>query len=525
MTKQRVPKVLTSYLFFSGICLHLLLIVALLTPSLVLHEPLNFFLERTANHLNYHGGSSNQRYLGKLLLKYLPINDWKMPQISQLPLLSTLDNWQGQGASKQINYMAQQYQGEKPLPPTQGFFDSPPNRTKLVHTTKELLDAIKYVEPGDTIQLIAGRYTINQQYISINRDGLATAPITIRSSQLGNVKIDLNALEGFNINAPYWVFENLEIQGTCLRHSSCEHAFHIVGNGHSFVLRNNKIYDFNAPIKVNGIKVKAKMIFPNHGLIEKNSIYNTTPRKTNNPVNLININGADNWVVRSNLISDFAKQGGNRISHGAYMKGNSNNGVFEKNLIICEHTLLADIGTRIGLSFGGGGTGKQFCRDKTCEAEHSNGIIRNNIILNCSHDVAIYLNKAKNTQIYNNLTFNSLGIDIRYNTSSATIYDNILSGRIKNRNGGTYEANNNLIDQDCIASNRQFSYCSFVDWYWDILNADTGLKQQESKILQQGTNNQLNTDFCNNPRNQEKIDIGPVQYSNNLTCSADKLIF
>ena len=477
--------------------------------------------------MQHSGGSSNQRYLGKLLLQYLPINDWKTPQLSQIPQLNNLQKWQGQGASKNITYTKQQYDGNIPLQPTIGSYQSNPSQTKIVYTSKDLLNAIKYIKAGETILLMPGTYDIKKRYITIKQPGLPTAPITIRSAQLGLVKINLNTSEGFQIHAPFWVFENLEIQGKCSHHDICEHAFHIVGNGHSLVLRNNKIYDFNSPIKVNGAnvkgKVKGKITFPDNGLIENNSIYNISPRNTNNPVNLININGADNWTVRSNLISDFSKQGGNSISHGAFMKGNSNHGIFENNLIICEHTLPADLGTRIGLSFGGGGTGQQYCRDHNCEAEHTNGIIRNNIILNCSHDIGIYLNKAKNTEIYNNLLFNTLGIDVRFNSSSAAIYNNIISGRIKSRDGGTYTADTNLIDQDCIAPDREFSYCSFIDWYWDILNANTSLKQSGSKILQQGKAVQLSTDFCNNPRKPEKIDIGPIQYSNNQKCSADKM--
>jgi parallel beta-helix repeat protein len=149
--------------------------------------------------------------------------------------------------------------------------------------------------------------------------------------------------------------------------------------------------------------------------------------------------------------------------------------------------------------------------------------MRNNIILNCSHDVGIYLNRSKNTEIYNNLVFNSLGIDLQYSTSTATIYNNILSGRIKTRNGAKYSAQNNLIDQDCIAPNRQFSSCSFIDWYWDIINADLEIRKIEKKIIGTGINSPLAKDFCENLKQINKTDIGPIQYSNNLACSPDKM--
>jgi len=523
----KTPKSLINYLYTTGIFLHIAILGALITAPLIIHEPLAFFIERTANYLNHSGGSAKQRHLGRLLLQYLPINDWQSPQISQLPLLTSLENWKGQGASKKISYSVQQYLGRKPLKPVYGVYKGDVKKTKMVYNSKEFITALNHAKPGDTIQLMPGSYPIKQRYINIKQAGLSTDPIIVRSAQLGTVKIELTSSEGFHILAPYWVFENLEIQGHCTKkmHGYCDHAFHVTGNGHSFVLKNNKIHDFNSAVKVNGSSVNGKSVYPDYGLIEKNSFYNTTPRYTNSPVNLLNINSANNWVVRSNLISDFSKKGGNNlVSFGAYMKGNSHNGLFENNLIICEHTLPADLGIRIGLSFGGGGTGTRFCRDTNCDSEHTNGIMRNNIILNCSHDIGIYLNKAKNTKIYNNLIFNSLGIDARFNTTSAFIYNNIISGRIKSRNGGTYTSQNNLIDQDCIAPDRLFSNCSFIDWYWDVINADLELRQVENRKLKTVLiQDNLKTDFCNNPRNYNESYIGPIEYGNNLNCLPDKM--
>jgi len=521
-----LPKFLTNYLYRSGVFFHILLIVALLTPTLIFKEPLGFFLERTANHLNHSGSSSKQRYLGKVLLEYLPINDWNKKQIDQSSLLTSLHNWQGQGASIKNLFSNQRYINETPVQPSIGPYSIDESKTKLVYTSQELIHAIKHIKAGYTIQLMSGEYNIRQRYISITKQGYKNAPITIRAAQLGQVKINLTSSEGFHIKAPYWVFENLEIEGQCKKnkHGYCNHAFHVVGNGHSFVLRNNIITNFNAPLKVNSSDINGKTIYPNYGLVEKNSIYNTMARHTNQPVNLININSANHWVVRGNLISDFAKKSGsNRVSFGAYMKGNSHYGLFENNLVICEHTIAADLGTRIGLSFGGGGTGPRYCRDKDCTNEHSNGIMRNNVILNCSHDVGIYLNKAKNTEIYNNLVFNSLGIDVRFSSSTAKIYNNIISGRIKTRDNASYTEKNNIIDLDCISPSREFYGCSFIDWYWDIIKADLELREQVNTILEKGlqTNN-MKTDFCNNPRTNT-VDIGPIQYSNHLICSPDRM--
>mgnify|MGYP000152543397 CR=1 FL=1 len=510
------------YLFKTGIVIHLSILALAWFPSIVLQEPLKFFIERVTNYLYYSGGSARQRYLGKTLLENFPINNWSEPDINQLSNIRSLDQWVGQGASKNIEYTLQQYDDEIPKQPVLGAFKSTVGHLKLIDNVTDFLKAIKYAKPGDTIQLMPGDYHLKKKRIGISVAGFSTAPITVRASKLGLVKIYFHTWEGFIVTAPYWVFENLEIQG---RTKGGEHAFHVVGKGSSFVLRNNKISNFNAIIKVNGLKHGDKYYYPDYGLIEKNTFFNTTTRRAKSPVNLLNINSVNKWVVRSNFISDFSKGYGNyRVSFGAYMKGNSTKGLFENNLVICENILLSNTEQRIGLSFGGGGTDKQYCRDQVCDAEHTQGVMRNNIILNCSHDVGIYLNKSKETEIYNNLIFNSLGIDVRFGSSSATIYNNIISGRIKSRDGGLYIEENNLIDQDCLATDRFFSGCSFLNFYWDIVNSNTLLKNG-SDILGKGIAAPFKKDFCGNAISADNLDIGPIQYSNNLECMANKFKF
>jgi len=501
-------------LYTIGILGLISLIATLLFSRHILHEPLSFFIERTANHLKTSGGSSKQRYLGNQLLKHLPINDWQTPQLNQLSPLTSLSGWQGQGAHPNNQFAPQQFKSTTPQYAQAGIYYSQ-RPIHYVNTSQELLNALHDVQAGETIQLQPGNYSLTQN-IALTRTGIPDAPITIRAELLGQVKITIESREGFRVLSPYWVFENLDIQGQCSlkNHTKCEHAFHVVGEAHSFVLRNNRISDFNAPLKVNG---DSQGNYPDHGLIEKNSFFNTQARQTANPVTLLNINSVNHWVVRGNLIADFAKSQGDYISYGSFMKGNGQNGLYENNLIICEHILPADKGVRLGLSLGGGGTSQNFCRGRSCDTEHSNGIIRNNIILNCSHDVAIYLNRAKSTQIYNNLIFNSLGIDVRFNPSSAKIFNNIISGRIKTRDGGNYTETNNLLDLDCISPSRQFSNCSFLEWYWDPVNVDFSLNNGE-KIIGQGIISEFETDFCDHQKHSKVTDIGPIQYSNQKTC-------
>ena len=119
-----------------------------------------------------------------------------------------------------------------------------------------------------------------------------------------------------------------------------------------YLIRNNEMIDFNAPLKVNGLFRGETDRFPDHGLVHNNTVHNIRVRETSNPVSLLNLNAGDGWVVSPNFIADFAKGGGNRVSYAAFMKSNSRNGVFERNLVVCHWRLQPQGGVRIGLSFG-----------------------------------------------------------------------------------------------------------------------------------------------------------------------------
>ena len=313
-----------------------------------------------------------------------------------------------------------------------------PENTITVFNTKELLLALKQVSAGQTVVIYPGDYVIDQFGIGLNNAGTPEQPIRVVAQQLGTVKIFLRG-EGFVVNKPHWQFSNLHLIGNCKKHVSCEHAFHVVGQGQYTVIRNNIMQDFNAMIKVNGIGNS----FPDHGLVIQNTIFNTSSRKTKNPVTPIDLMHANNWRVASNFIFDIQKSAGDEVSYAAFFKGGSSNGVFEQNLVICAANLPGKY-TAIGLSLGGGGSLKAHRRDKN-SAEHVNGIIRNNIIMHCSNDVGIYLNRATNSHIQHNTLYNTLGIDVRFEESSVTIEQNIISGRIKKRDKGKFKQQHNLI--------------------------------------------------------------------------------
>lgn len=307
----------------------------------------------------------------------------------------------------------------------------------LVSDIDELAKAVAKARPGQTIELAPGIYEIRKRLLT-GAAGTENSPITVRAAKPGSVLLNVKASEGIKVSQPYWVFENLKIQGICSDDKYCDHAFHVVGNAAHTTIRNNWIADFNAHIKVNG----EGGAWPDEGLLQFNTLTSTHSRNTDVSVTSFDLVGADRWVVADNLVTDFVKSDGNRVSYGIFMKGSSSNGRIERNLVICTSQEISRPGVRVGISFGGGGTDVGLCRIKGCPLENLGGIAVNNIVAHCN-DFGIDAIKAKGVLIANNTLINTSGIDIRGDMSSAKVFGNLLEGRIRSRAGSRidYELN------------------------------------------------------------------------------------
>ena len=290
--------------------------------------------------------------------------------------------------------------------------DLPTGNVVHVANKMDFRRAINTARPGDVILIAAGEYRFTDYSLEFLNSSTSSNPITLKSMQLGDVVIKSEMYEGFLVFGSNWTFENLIMEGVCGDNSECDHAFHMVDNADNFSLQNSIIKNFNSHLKLNSGDGEN----PDNGLIKNNLIYNERTRDTDNSVTLIDAVNVNNWVVKGNIITDFSKGDGNQISYGAFFKGNGQNNMFESNLVMCEW--LHRAGVRLGLSFGGGGTDDEYCNNYDCSTEHTNGNIRNNIVMNCTTDVGIYLNRSANTSIYNNLIYNTAGIDVRFPTST-----------------------------------------------------------------------------------------------------------
>ena len=338
------------------------------------------------------------------------------------------------------------YAGPVSVPPWFGAAPSRPpapvppgGRLRPVGSLAALGAALASARPGDVIELLPGTYRLEGRGFYLDRAGTALAPITLRAARLGQAVIRSDVVEAIKVAAPHWRFENLVIEGVCGDDSDCEHAFHVVGAASDTVIRNSRLENFNAQIKIN----HERGLIPDDGRIEHDSLVNTHPRRTPNPMTPIDLDTASGWLIRGNLIADFVKYGGNGVSYGAFAKATGSGNRFIRNLVLCRWRLPRYPGQQIGLSFGGGGSPDSIRRDHgRTGLEALGGTMRDNLIAFCSDD-GIYVNRSANVTISHNTLIDTGGIDVRFRQSSAVVQDNLVDGAIRTRDGAVIEAGGN----------------------------------------------------------------------------------
>ncbi|MBV9749584.1 MAG: hypothetical protein JO157_12315 [Acetobacteraceae bacterium] len=351
-------------------------------------------------------------------------------------------------------------------------------RVVPVNSTAGLIAAIGAARPGDEIVLADGLYELHGGHgVNCMNAGTAAAPIIVRAVWPLGARIESSAVEAFSVSAPNWRFVGLDIRGVCPDDAACEHAFHVVGRATGFQLLRNRIADFNAHLKVNA---DAEHNQPNGGLVAGNEMLETHPRRTPGSVTPVDIDVADDWIVRDNLIRDFHKTLGNQVSYGAFAKGGSRRPTFERNVVLCADRDTTG-GARVGLSFGGGGMDPALCAPAwnaavACDPEVEGGIMRSNIVANCSDD-GIYLNRARDTKLLYNTLIATQGIAFRYASSTGEAKGNVLSSKIRTRDGGSFVGGDNLTD---------VSLAQFAAWYQDPIHGDLRPKGSPGQLTGNG---------------------------------------
>jgi hypothetical protein len=268
------------------------------------------------------------------------------------------------------------------------------------------------------------------------------------------------------------------------------------------------VRDFNAQLKVNAAPdANGVWRMADAGLVEYSELADTRPRATSNPVTKLNIDGGVGWVVRGNYVHDFHKDGGNGISYGAFMKSGGRGGLFERNLVACTRDVDTG-GIRIGLSFGGGGTGPQYCAPAfdpavPCDVEHTDGVMRNNVLVACS-DVGIYVNRGANTKLLHNTLVSTSGIDFRFPTTTGEAHGNVLMGKIRGRDGGTFADTSNVVE---------LPIDFFTALYADPLALDFHVVGDPSALAIGPARADVLDDYCARERPAAGLALGALEHS------------
>jgi hypothetical protein len=376
---------------------------------------------------------------GKLEAVALPLLHFVRAQ-SERPVPETTLPTLGKGARTEPLPEVRYDADGRPEPASEMAPTAPVAGAELVVTSPvQLQQRVDTARAGQVIEIAPGSYRVDRR-VETRFGGTALAPIVVRARRPGSVVIEFANLEGFIVSQPYWVFENLVLRGVCAYHGDCEHAFHVVGAARGTVIRNNRLEDFNAEVKVNG----SGGHWPDDGLLQFNSIVNHVPRQTDQPVTAVDIVGASRWRVQDNVIEGFVKAQGDGVSYGVFIKGAGTAGRIERNLVVCTPDGVSQPGVRVGISFGGGGTGAEFCRDGRCLAEHFDGLAVNNVVAHCN-DFGIDVNRSARTLVAHNTLVNTAGIDVRQWPASAFVYGNLLDGRIRVRGDAELERQGNEV--------------------------------------------------------------------------------
>ncbi|WP_310383875.1 hypothetical protein [Roseateles sp.] len=357
---------------------------------------------------------------------------------SQMPSLSKGQQSFGLAPPRFLAKGQAQAEPATPLP-----YETPGGVNEVrVTSSAELFRAMQKAQAGQTILIAPGRYAITRPLLT-GAAGEAQFPIQVRANKPGTVRLEVSSPVGFRVAHPFWVFENLNLRGVCEEQAHCEHAFHIVGSARSSVLRNNAMEDFNAHVRVNGEGEGKDQAWPDDGLLQFNSFSNSRPRTTQRVVAPIDLVGVSRWRVLDNHITGFAKSLGNQTAYGLLIRGGGHGGRVERNLLVCSSQPGSSPGIRVGLSFGGSSGDKKLCREQ-CGIEHSAGLASNNVIAHCN-DFGIDINQATSILLAHNSLINTAGIDVRSAQSSATVYGNLLDGRIRERDGARANAGMNEV--------------------------------------------------------------------------------
>jgi hypothetical protein len=314
-----------------------------------------------------------------------------------------------------------------------------------VNTADGVRNALDQANPGDIIRVAPGVYDFFDP-IHLDSAGSPTQPIQLIGD--GDAEFRIHGSLGLSIAGQDYVVEGiwLRCQG-----SQCTGArgISLWGSARRITIRGGRTTDFYHHIK--GWITNVTLDAPEDITIASNEAYNTATYSGSS--NVFNLDGGARWRVVGNYVHDYGNAG---VNFGIFLKGATTESVIERNLVAGRHARAAGNGAVVGISFGGGRMGTQWCAAGNrgaggCICEDYDGIARNNIVVNTS-DAALHVHSACGSKFLNNIVYNSatmLQIQSFEGVGDIEVRNNVLEGGLPSHNA--LATSGNIVNADFAA--------------------------------------------------------------------------
>jgi hypothetical protein len=326
-----------------------------------------------------------------------------------------------------------------------------------VSTVAELRDAVQLANPGDTILVADGTYSLGGDDLWIDVPG-----VTLRSSSGDREAV---VLDGGYLSTEILTIAASNVTVADLRIERAQtHPIHVVstdqGSTTGMLVYNVHIVDpGQQAIKIN--PHAARTHYPDGGVVACSHIELTDAGR----LQVWEINGscytggidghqARGWVVRDNLIEGFWCEE-DLAEHGIHFWSGSRDTLVERNVV-------QDCARGIGLGLGESGDWRSYPDDPCAGADygHYAGIARNNVVFagqsalfasEYSFDCGICLEQVCGTQVLHNTVAStsapaSSSIEWRWSSTTVTVSNNLASHDLVQRDGAAASVVANLED-------------------------------------------------------------------------------
>lgn len=369
-----------------------------------------------------------------------------------------------------------------------------------VSSAQGIRDAIAAAQPGTVIQVAPGTYAFTAA-LRTAAAGTQANPITLRASSTGPVRLDFsNTEEGIVLGHADWVLEHVWVNGACAGGCGGGAAgVHVKAEANRVIVRQSRITNWGEDIKSD----RSDAAEPTDCAIIGNEIYNDDPSIASGGTG-IDIVGGKRWLISGNYVHDFAR---NETHYGIFVKGGASDAIIERNLVIGAKTLPAGTGAAIGISFGGGGTGAQFCAPSNvggggCACETFKGIARNNIVLKTT-DAGLHTKRACGSVFVHNTVYDTgLGLQNQMAGAGAAVElrNSILSKGVV---GGAVTQSGSLLD---------VSAADFKKLYADPDAVSFGAGSDPTALRDKPAFAGITDDYFGAPRQGTTADLGAIEF-------------